>query len=76
MISLGILLHSIGAILAMDSIFKCVEWMFDLARQLPYLSIHKQKAEFFEKPKNSNNGTFFLWLINKLSFTSKAQKLV
>ena len=38
LISLGILFHILAAILAMDSIPKCIEWMFDLDRQLPYLN--------------------------------------
>ena len=33
LISLGILFHILAAILAMDSVPKCVEWMFDLDRQ-------------------------------------------
>ena len=38
LISLGILFHILAAILAMDSIPKCIEWMFDLDRQLPHLN--------------------------------------
>ena len=37
LILLGILFHILAAIFAMDSIPKRVEWMFDLARELPHV---------------------------------------
>ena len=46
MISLGVLFYILAAVFAMDSIPKCVEWMFDLDRQLPRLN---SAAQFFEK---------------------------
>ena len=38
LIWLSILFHIFGAILAKDSIPKCVKWMFDLERRLPHLN--------------------------------------
>ena len=38
LILFGILFHILVAMFAMDSIPKCVEWMFDLARELPHLN--------------------------------------
>ena len=33
---LGALCHILAAMFAMDSISKCLEWMFDLEKQLPH----------------------------------------
>ena len=38
LISLGILFHILAVIFEMISISKCVEWIFDLERQLPHLN--------------------------------------
>ena len=50
LISLDILFPILVAIFAMDSIPKCVEWMFDIERQLPHLN---SSRELFEKWKLS-----------------------
>ena len=42
LISLGILLHILAAIFAVDPIAKCIEWMFDLGSY--HTLIHKRSS--------------------------------
>ena len=56
----------------MDSILKCVEWVFHIVRELIYL---ESSAEFLEKSKISfmisKICRFRWWMVTELSFTSK-----